>query len=147
MQGFTLVNPQTGEAAVASEGQEDAMTAALEIVGAMEGTGLMEKITTINVDKTYDIELLLRASSIRFCSAVPMSFPIRFSISRPSWRSWIRRFLAPSTSPLMKACGALPGVGVNWIFLGRIHDFLLTWNRERDIIMEYNYVNFNAEQH
>ena len=37
MQGFTLVNPQTGEAAVASEGQEDAMTAALEIVGAMEG--------------------------------------------------------------------------------------------------------------
>lgn len=58
MQGFTLVNPQTGEAAVASEGQEDAMTAALEIVGAMEGTGLMEKITTINVEKTYDIELL-----------------------------------------------------------------------------------------
>ena len=24
----------------------------------MEGTGLMEKITTINVEKTYDIELL-----------------------------------------------------------------------------------------
>lgn len=58
MQGFTLVNPQTGDAAVATEGQEAAMAAALEIVGAMEGTGLMEKITTINVEKTYDIELL-----------------------------------------------------------------------------------------
>ncbi len=58
MTGFTLVNPQTGADAVATEGQEEAMAAALEIVEAMEGTGLMEKITTINVEKTYDIELL-----------------------------------------------------------------------------------------
>lgn len=58
MTGFTLVNPQAGETARATEGQEDAMAAALEIVSAMEGTGLMEKIATINVEKTYDIELL-----------------------------------------------------------------------------------------
>lgn len=58
MTGFTLVNPQAGEDAQATEGQEEALAAALEIVSAMEGTGLMEKITTINVEKTYDIELL-----------------------------------------------------------------------------------------
>ncbi|HIR51551.1 MAG TPA: FtsQ-type POTRA domain-containing protein [Candidatus Avoscillospira avicola] len=58
MTGFTLVNPQTGQDARPTEGQEEAMAAALEIIDAMEGTGLMEKITTINVEKTYDIELL-----------------------------------------------------------------------------------------
>ena len=55
--GFTLSDPQPGADAVASEAQSGNLEAALEIVRYMEGTGLIEQVTSVNTELLYDIEL------------------------------------------------------------------------------------------
>ena len=55
--GFTIRDPQLGQDAVASEEQNANLAAALEIVQQMEGTGLIEQVTTVNAEKIFDIEL------------------------------------------------------------------------------------------
>lgn len=58
LRGATVDNPKVGDAAQPAEGYESALNAALSIVRYMEGTGLIEKVTVVNVEKPYDIELL-----------------------------------------------------------------------------------------
>lgn len=58
LRGFTLTSPEAGKEAEASEGLEDSLEAALTIVRQMDGTGLMEQVTVIDTEKTFDIELL-----------------------------------------------------------------------------------------
>lgn len=55
--GFTIVAPKAGEDAVPTEGQEECMRAALETIRQMEGTGLIEQITSIDAAKSYDLLL------------------------------------------------------------------------------------------
>lgn len=55
--GFTVTAPQAGEDAVASTEMEDRMQASLDVLKALDGSGLMEQITSINTEKTYDILL------------------------------------------------------------------------------------------
>ncbi len=55
--GITLVAPKAGDMAVATEGQAESLTAALETVRQMEGTGLMDQITSIDAKHSYDLVL------------------------------------------------------------------------------------------
>lgn len=55
--GFTVTAPQAGEDAVASTDMEDSMSAALSVLKALDGSGLMEQVTSISTEKSYDILL------------------------------------------------------------------------------------------
>lgn len=57
LDGFTVDSPKEGEPAVASEGQEDSLKAALQVLAKMEGTGLIGQVTTIDAEDAFDIEL------------------------------------------------------------------------------------------
>jgi len=56
--GFTLTAPQPGQNAKATEGMEDRMDAALAVLASMDGTGLMDQVTSVNAEKIYDVRLL-----------------------------------------------------------------------------------------
>lgn len=58
LSGFTLVAPTAGADAVASEGMEERMDAALQVLSQMEGTGLIGMITQIDCEKNFDIRIL-----------------------------------------------------------------------------------------
>jgi len=58
LNGFTVAAPAAGAYAVASEGMEDRMAAALEILSQMEGTGLFELTTQIDTQKVFDVRIL-----------------------------------------------------------------------------------------
>jgi len=55
LEGFTLTAPAGGTAAEASEGMEKELEAALAVLKAMEGTGLLEQVTRINAEEVYNI--------------------------------------------------------------------------------------------
>lgn len=55
--GFTITAPAAGSQAVASVDMEENMTAALMVLTEMEGSGLIEKVTSIDTEKSYDIHL------------------------------------------------------------------------------------------
>lgn len=55
--GFTVTAPQVGEQAKASEGMEENMAAALAVLAGMEGSGLMDQVTSVNAEKSYDLRL------------------------------------------------------------------------------------------
>ena len=55
--GFTIASPVAGEDAVPSEGMEENLVSALAVLEQLEGTGLLEQVTDINTDKSYDIKL------------------------------------------------------------------------------------------
>lgn len=55
--GFTVAAPVAGEQAVASEGMEENMTAGLQVLAELEGSGLIERVTGINTEKSFDIHL------------------------------------------------------------------------------------------
>ena len=55
--GFTVTAPVAGQQAVASADMEENMTAALAVLSEMEGSGLIEKVTGINAEKSFDIHL------------------------------------------------------------------------------------------
>lgn len=55
--GFTVTAPAAGQQAVASVEMEENMKAALQVLAEMEGSGLIEQVTGINVEKSYDIHL------------------------------------------------------------------------------------------
>ena len=57
LSGVTLTAPKVGEQAVASEGQSENLSAALQMVQQMEGTGLMEQITALDAKKSFDLIL------------------------------------------------------------------------------------------
>jgi len=57
MDGFTIVAPKTGSAAVPTEGQEENLAAALEVIRRMEGTGLIQQITALDAGRAYDLML------------------------------------------------------------------------------------------
>ena len=56
--GFTIAAPKTGEDALSSAGMEDSMEAALAVLNKLEGTGLIELVTSINAEKSFDIRVL-----------------------------------------------------------------------------------------
>lgn len=56
--GFTITAPQPGQDAVASEGMEKNMTAALSALQQMEGGGLISMVTTVDTEESYNIVLL-----------------------------------------------------------------------------------------
>lgn len=58
LEGFTITAPKTGEDAVAASGMEDSMAGALAVLGKLEGTGLIELVTSINAEKSFDIRVL-----------------------------------------------------------------------------------------
>ncbi|MBP3633224.1 MAG: FtsQ-type POTRA domain-containing protein [Oscillospiraceae bacterium] len=53
--GFTLVAPAAGKDAVASEGMQTNMEAALNVLSCLEGTGLIELTTAIDAEKGFDL--------------------------------------------------------------------------------------------
>ena len=55
--GFTVTAPKPGETAVATEGMTTSMEAALAVLASMEGTGLINQVTSINTEKSYDLHL------------------------------------------------------------------------------------------
>lgn len=55
--GFTVVAPAAGQQAVASEGMAENMSAALAVLAEMEETGLMDQVTSVNAEKSYDVRL------------------------------------------------------------------------------------------
>jgi len=55
--GFTVTAPVAGQQAVASADMAENMNAALMVLAEMEGSGLIENVTGINAEKTYDIHL------------------------------------------------------------------------------------------
>ena len=57
LDGFTVDSPKEGEQAAASEGQEDCLQAALQVMSEMEGTGLIGQVTSIDTEEPFDIEL------------------------------------------------------------------------------------------
>ena len=58
LSGFTITAPEVGQSAKASEGMEESMSAALSVLRAMEGSGLMDQVTSIDTEKSYDIRML-----------------------------------------------------------------------------------------
>ncbi len=56
--GYTITAPQAGQLAKATEGMEGNMAASLQVLSAMDGTGLMDQVTTIDTEKIYDVKLL-----------------------------------------------------------------------------------------
>ena len=57
LDGVTLTAPKTGEQAAASEGQSENLNAALQVVRQLEGTGLMDQITSLDAEKSFDLIL------------------------------------------------------------------------------------------
>ena len=55
--GFTIVAPKSGEPAVATEGQNENMLAALMVLRQMEGTGIIGQMTGLDASKVYDLLL------------------------------------------------------------------------------------------
>ncbi len=55
--GVTVTAPKAGESAVPSEGQEQSLDAALQVIRQMEGTGLLEQVTKVDASKAYDLVL------------------------------------------------------------------------------------------
>lgn len=58
LKGVSVLQPKAGDQARPAEGTESNLEAALAVLSRMDGTGLMEKVTVINTEKPYDIELL-----------------------------------------------------------------------------------------
>ena len=55
--GFTVTAPVAGQQAVASVDMEENMNAALMVLAEMEGSGLIERVTGIDAEKSYDIHV------------------------------------------------------------------------------------------
>lgn len=55
--GVTVTEPQVGQDARASEEQAENLEAALQVIGAMEGTGLIDQVTSIDVTESFDIHI------------------------------------------------------------------------------------------
>ena len=55
--GFMVTAPAAGQQAVASADMEESMTTALKVLEAMDGSGLMEQVTRIDTQASYDIRL------------------------------------------------------------------------------------------
>ena len=53
--GFTITSAKIGDEARASENMEDRLEAALNVLQAMEGTGLIDMVTSIDTEKSFDI--------------------------------------------------------------------------------------------
>lgn len=58
LEGAVIVAPKAGEQAVAAENQDESLDAALRVISQLEGTGLLEQVTAIHADKSYDLRLL-----------------------------------------------------------------------------------------
>ena len=56
--GFSITAPVPGQSAVATEGMQENMQAALSVLAAMEGTGLIGQITAVDASKSFDLHLL-----------------------------------------------------------------------------------------
>lgn len=56
--GFTITAPKIGQQAVASMDMAEQLNAALSVMKAMDGTGLLEMVTTIQAEKSYDLHLI-----------------------------------------------------------------------------------------
>ncbi len=57
VEGVTVTAPKAGEDAAAAEGQAESLTAALQVIRQMEGTGLLEQVTKVDASKSYDLVL------------------------------------------------------------------------------------------
>lgn len=57
LSGFTVTAPQAGQDAVPSEGMAESLNAALAVMKALNGSGLMEQVTVIDTQASYDIRL------------------------------------------------------------------------------------------
>jgi len=57
LEGVTITAPKAGEQAAAAEGQAEGFAAALQVIRQMEGTGLMEQVTALDAQKSYDLIL------------------------------------------------------------------------------------------
>lgn len=55
--GITVQEPQAGQDARASEEQAENLEAALQVIRAMEGTGLIDQVTSIDVTESFDIHI------------------------------------------------------------------------------------------
>lgn len=58
LNGFTVTAPEAGQQAKASEDMEDSLHAALSVLSQMEGSGLLDLVTSVNTEKSYDIRML-----------------------------------------------------------------------------------------
>lgn len=58
LRGVSLKSPKVGDQVESAEGAESSLEAALAVLKQMDGTGLIEKVTVVNTEKPFDIELL-----------------------------------------------------------------------------------------
>lgn len=77
--GFTIVAPQSGEPAVATEGQTENMQAALMVLRHMEGSGIIGEMTALNAAKVYDLLLYCgKRLEIRLGSPDQLEYKIQY---------------------------------------------------------------------
>lgn len=75
--GLTLNNPAAGETVTAVN--QTALDAVLELLSALDGTGIMEHVAQINVEKEYDIVLQYDDRyEIQLGSAERMDYKVRY---------------------------------------------------------------------
>ena len=55
LNGFTITAPNVGEDAMATQGQEDNLRVALSALSGLEGTGLIQMVTSIEAEKSFDV--------------------------------------------------------------------------------------------
>lgn len=58
LNGVLLTSPEAGSQAVATEEGREGFAAALQVLRQMEGTGLIQQVTSIEAEKAYDLRLL-----------------------------------------------------------------------------------------
>ena len=79
LKGITLVAPTAGDQAAASEGQSESLNAALQVIRQMEGTGLMDQITALDAEKSFDLVLYCEDRlEIRIGSTEELEYKIQY---------------------------------------------------------------------
>ena len=77
VEGFTVKNPAPGEKAESASAEN--LEALLQLLLAMDGTGLVDKLTAVNASKTYDLTVRYTDQfEIRFGSTQDLEYKIRY---------------------------------------------------------------------
>ena len=58
LEGFTVTAPAAGQQVAATEGMEENLEAALAVLEGMESSGLLNQVTKVNAEESYDLRLL-----------------------------------------------------------------------------------------
>ena len=77
MEGFTVQNPAAGEKAKSAN--DENLAAVLQLLSALEGTGLVPELTAVSGTKTYDLSVRYKEQfEIRFGSTQDLEYKVRY---------------------------------------------------------------------